>query len=355
MSIVSKLQPFVDRGELAGAVTLVADRERILDLSAVGFADIASKAPMAADTLFWIASQSKPITATALMMLVDEKLVALDDPAEKYLPGFQDLWVVEERADERQVLVRPRETVTVRHLLAHTSGLAFASALESPKLDQLPLWARVAGYPLSPLLHQPGSKYQYSNEGTNTVGRIVEVVTGTPFEDFLQERLFEPLGMTDTTFWPNAEQISRLAKSYRYVPETGNLEEIQIGQLQYPLGDRRNRYAVPAGGLFSTAADAGRFCRMILCGGELDGTRYVSQDAVARMTRKQTGNLPDNYGLCWAVGDGWFGHGGAYATDMTIDTAVGLVTVYLVQHNGFPGDGAKARGVFMDAAKAECG
>src|SRR5262249_53558646 len=133
------LQPFVDRGELAGAVTLVADRERVLSLEAVGFSDVAAGRPMRTDALFWIASQSKPMTAAALMMLVDEGKVGLDDPVTRHLPEFKDQWLAADRDADHVLLRRPARPVTVRHLLSHTSGLPFKSALEEPTLDRFEL------------------------------------------------------------------------------------------------------------------------------------------------------------------------------------------------------------------------
>ncbi len=119
----------------------------------------------------------------------------------------------------------------------------------------LPLKDAVRSYAADPLIYQPGTDYKYSNEGINTAARIIEVVTGMPYERFMQERLFDPLGMKDTTFWPNAEQIGRLAQTYKLDPQTKNLVEVPIDQLTYPLNDRLHRYPMPAGGLFSTAED----------------------------------------------------------------------------------------------------
>ena len=176
-----------------------------------------------------------------------------------------------------------------------------------------------------------------------------------PYEEFLTKRLFEPLGMKDTTFWPNPEQISRLAKSYKPDKDKTNLEAITVGQLRYPLDDR-SRHPMPAGGLFSTATDVARFCQMVLSGGEFRDKRLLSESSVAAMTSKQTGDaLKDGYGLGFSVGGGTFGHGGAFATGMTIDPKRGLITVYLVQHAGFPGEGGKSQGAFQNAAREQFG
>jgi CubicO group peptidase (beta-lactamase class C family) len=354
-SIVAALQPFVDKDSLAGAVTLVADKDRILSLDAVGFADVEARKPMKTDALFWIASQSKPITAVALMMLVDEGKVKPDDPAENYLPELKALRVMGKKGENPASLEKPKHPPTVRQLLSHTSGMPFSSAKETPTLDGLSLEDAVKSYATTPLLYEPGTDYRYSNAGINTAGRIIEVVSGMPYETFLDKRLFGPLGMKDTTFWPDESQVARLAKSYKPNASKTGLEPTTIGQLRYPLSDRK-RHPMPAGGLFSTARDVGRFCQMMLNKGEFQGKRYLSEAAVKEMTSKQTGDaLKDNYGLGWAVEGGGFGHGGAFATNMWVDTRRGLITVWQVQHAGFPGDGNNSYRAFREAAEEQFG
>jgi CubicO group peptidase (beta-lactamase class C family) len=349
------LHPFVERHTLAGAVTLVASKDKILSHEAVGFMDIAAQAPMRRDAVFWIASQSKSITATAFMMLVDEGKVGVDDPVEKYLPEFKGLMVAAEQDENHVLLRKPAHPITVKNVLSHTSGMRFSSPLEKPTLDMLPLRDAVRSYAMMPLQHEPDTKYQYSNAGINTAARILEVVSGIPYEEFMQKRLFDPLGMKDTTFWPNAEQVGRLAKAYKPNAAKDGLEETTIGQLTYPLPERR-RQPMPAGGLFSTAADVARFCQMVLNGGELDGRRYLSENAVKIMTTKQTAEaLKDGYGLGWSTGGASFGHGGALSTNMSIDSKRGLITVWLVQHAGFPGDGGKSQGAWKQAVDQQFG
>src|SRR5436309_1585728 len=155
-SIVAALQPFVDSHSLAGAVILVADKDKVRGLEAVGFADVAAGQPMRPDALFWIASQSKAITATALMMLVDEGKVKLDEPVATYLPEFKDLWLAVEQDEGHVRLVRPKHPITVRNILSHTSGMAFKSAMEQPTLDLLPLRDAVRSYAMTPLQFEPG-------------------------------------------------------------------------------------------------------------------------------------------------------------------------------------------------------
>jgi CubicO group peptidase (beta-lactamase class C family) len=355
-SLGRALQPFVDDHSLAGAVVLVATRDQVLALEAVGWADVAAKQAMKTDALFWIASQSKPMTAAALMMLVDEGKVKLDDPVEKYLPEFKGQMVIVERDAEHVLLRPPAHPITVREVLSHTSGLPFASPMEQPTLDGLPLRDAVRSHAMRPLEFAPGTKYQYSNAGINTAGRIIEVVSGLPYEQFMSERLFQPLGMKDTTFWPDSAQVERLAKSYRPNSAKTDLEETTVTQLRYPLTDRRNRYPMPAGGLFSTAADTARFCQMILNGGTFAGRRLLTEDAVREMTRKQTGpDIKDGYGLGFSTGTDGCGHGGAYATNMTIDRQRGLILVWMVQHAGYPGKGNQSQDAFKQAALAQYG
>jgi CubicO group peptidase (beta-lactamase class C family) len=351
----SVLEPFVRRHVLAGAVTLVASRDRILSHEAVGFLDVAARTPMRPDALFWIASQSKPMTAAAFMMLVDEGKVSLDDPVEKYLPEFKGLMVAVEQDEGHVLLRKPAHPITTRNVLSHTSGMRFSSPVEKPTLDMLPLQTAVRSYAMMPLQYEPDTKYQYSNAGINTAARILEVVSGMPYEDFMQKRLFEPLGMKDTTFWPSPEQLGRLAKSYKPNAAKDDLEETSIGQLTYPLSDRR-RQPMPAGGLFSTAQDVARFCQMVLSGGEHGGRRLLSESAVKQMTTKQTAEtLKEGYGLGWSTGAGTFGHGGAYSTNMSIDSKRNLITVFMVQHSGFPGDGNKGQGAWKQAAEQQFG
>ena len=362
------LQPFIDRHELAGAVTLVATGGKVLSLEAAGYADIGSKKPMTTDAVFWIASMSKPIAATALMLLVDEGRVGLDDPVEKYLPGFSPQ-IMRANSDETHVALEPpRQPITVRQLLNHTNGIPNILPIETT-LDHLPLALRVQSYSLAPLAFEPGTEYAYSTAGINTAGRIVEVVSGVDYAAFLQRRLFDPLQMRDTTFWPDEAQVARLAKAYQPSDTGVDLVETSIRYLRSPLSDREHRYAVPGGGLFSTASDLAKFCQMFLNDGNVGQRRILSHAALAEMTRRQEsieiweaakqkiapGNLsPNGYdgmGLGWGTrASGAYGHGGAYSTAMLIDRPHGLILIWLVQHNGFPGNGGKSRAAFETAA-----
>ena len=349
--IADALKPFVEKEELAGAVALVANKDKVLALEAVGYANRATQQPMKTDALFWIASQTKPITGTALMLLVDEGKLTLDDAVEKFLPEFKGQQVQTTNAAGEVVLKAPQHPITVREILNHTSGLPFKSKVEEPTLDILPLRSAVRSYAAAPLGSEPGTKYLYSNCGINTAGRLIEVISGMSYEAFMDARLFQPLGMKDTTFWPTKEQLARLATPHKPNAAKTGLETNAIVYLRYPLDDRTKRFPMPGGGLFSTASDVAKFCQMVLNGGELNGKRYLSAQAVKEMTSRQTpAGMKENYGVGWATGP-TFGHGGALATNMNIDPARGLVFVWLVQHSGFPGEGGKAQGAFRKTAE----
>lgn len=332
------LTPFVDHQVISGAVTLVANKTEILDLETVGYADLESRKPMAHDTLFWIASMTKPMTATALMMLVEEGKVDVNDPVEKYLPEFKGQMVLVEKDEDHALLKKPSHPILIREILSHTSGLLKRCPMDLPKANQLPLGHLVRTYTLSPLESDPGTNYDYSNPGLNTVGRIIEVVSGMPYELFMAQRIFKPLGMKDTTFFPTEEQLSRLATSYRVTSKPRGLESTDIGPLTYPLTNPL-RHALPAGGLFSTAADLSKFGQMILTGETIDGHPVLNEKMIHIMTSKQTPPVvPNSYGFGWSVGLGndrkAFGHGGAYRTYFYIDPKAELIGVFLTQREG---------------------
>jgi CubicO group peptidase (beta-lactamase class C family) len=371
---VSKdLQPFVEKESLAGAVLAVAGPDKILAIETVGYADRENKKPMQADSLFWIASMSKPMTAAGLMILVDEKKVDLDAPVEKYLPEFKSQMMLLYSDNDDVLLRRPKRAPIVRDLLRHTSGMPFKSDLEDPTLDRFALRDGVRSYVMTPLQYEPGTRHVYSNAGINTAGRIIEVVSKMPYEEFMEKRLLAPLGMKDTTYWPNEEQLKRLAKSYRPNKDNNGLTETTIGQLQYPLSDHK-RQPMPAGGYFSTAADVAAFGQMILRGGKTaDGKQLISEASIREMTSTQTGDIINKgkgeggYGLGLSttkmskgesgpVVSGACGHGGAYSTNLWINPETKLVTVFMVQHAGFPNDeGGKIRRTFEQAAAKEFG
>jgi CubicO group peptidase (beta-lactamase class C family) len=295
---------------------------------------------MKEDAVFWIASMTKPLVGTAIMMLQEEGKLSVEDPVGKHLPELAHL----KTADQAE------HPVTIRQLLTHTSGLAEATSDEAVAARTLAdLIPRFAARPLQ---FVPGSKWAYCQSGINTAARIVEVVSGKSFPEFLQQRLFDPLGMKDSTFYLTPAQLPRLAKSYLRTPE-GELKPTEIRLLQGKRPTDRDRYPAANGGLFSTAKDYSLFLRMVLNDGKLNGKRYLKPESVRQMTTVQSGELktgftPGNgWGLGWCVvrepqgvsrtlGKGSFGHGGAYGTQAWVDPERKLAHVIMVQRANFP-------------------
>jgi CubicO group peptidase (beta-lactamase class C family) len=360
------VQRFVDDQVIAGAVTLVAHEGRTVSLEAVGQADLDSQKPMRPNQLFWIASMTKPMTAVCVLLLQDEGKLSVDDPVEKHLPEFKDLWLVEERAKDRLVLKRPARVITIKDLLTHTSGLG---NMETPR-PTATLAELVGGYAKLPLQFEPGSRWQYSNPGINTLGRLVEVVSGMPFAEFMDQRLFRPLGMNQTTFWPTPAQQKRIATSYQPASSGKGLEPTEVTFLRgAPLEDR-NRTPYPAGGLYSTAEDVAKFYQMMLDGGVARGKRLLSASAVRQLTTTQTGDIKTGFteGMSWGLGfqvvkepqgvtamlsPGTFGHGGAYGTQSWADPRTKTIYVLMIQRARLGNsDGSDLRKAFQAAAAA---
>jgi CubicO group peptidase (beta-lactamase class C family) len=359
-AVHEKMANFVTAREIAGAVTLVARRDRVVHLDAVGWADVGEQKPMRPDTIFWIASMTKPVTGAAVMLMVDEGKLSIDDPVEKHIPELGKLKLSDGTPAK----------ITIRHLLTHTSGMGEARGEESRGIKTLEEIVKV--YAQKPVQFTPGSKWQYCQSSINTAARVVEVVSGQSFPEFLEKRLFGPLGMKDTTFYLTDEQLPRLAKSYRTTKEKG-LEATENFLLAGKRPTDRDRFPAANGGLFSTAPDYARFCQMVLRGGELDGRRYLKPDSVTTMTTVQSGDVttgftPGNgWGLGWcvirkpqgvtaALSAGACGHGGAYGTQAWIDPKNNAAYILMVQRANFPNsDASDVRGAFQQAAAAALG
>ena len=344
------VEPFVGDNGVAGAVTVVADKDKILQLDVFGYANIEDKVPMSADTPIWIASQSKPITAVAVMMLVDEGKLDLDKPITDYLPELKELRVGIKQENGNILLVPVENPITLRLLLSHKSGMEWVPPLQQKhKIDVLPFSKAITTCVMTPLKSQPGTDHSYSNMSINIAATAVERVSGMSFEDFLEKRLFDPLGMKDTTFWPTPEQMKKLAIIYRKDKESGKLVPVPNGQLTYPLEDRKIRYPEAAGGLFSTPNDLVKFYQMLLGKGEYGGVRFIKPESVAEIAKKQLG-FPHDYGLGAATKDGVFGHGGACGTDSKVDTNLNLTYLWFVQEQGIPESG-KAKEAFFKVVR----
>lgn len=365
--VPAAVQPFVDQGEIAGAVMLVADQDQVLHLSAIGVSDLATGRKQQTGDIFWIASMTKPIAAVAVAMLVDDGRLSFDDPLEKYLPEFRDQWLVQEQSADRRTLVRPARPITLRDVLTHTSGMG-----EYPVTA--PHWSLAEMTKIAarePLRFPPGSRWGYSTAGIDAVGRVVEVVSGRDFADFLEQRLLRPLGMKDTTWWITAAQEKRRARTYRLDAATGKLVETPIFYMYGGAVTDHARPPLGGAGLFSTAADVARFYQMMLHQGMANGRRILKPGTVAELTRKQTGDLKARPGMPWGLGfcviedpaqmegnrhftPGTFGHGGAFGTQSWADPATGLVYVFMIQRDKIPNnpDNSPMRRAYQDAVAA---
>jgi CubicO group peptidase (beta-lactamase class C family) len=360
--LTAAMEEMIAKQEIAGAVTSVINRNDVLHLDTTGYADIASKRAMRPDTLFWIASMTKPVTGVAVLMLQDEGKLTVGDPVAKYLPEFSKL---------KTPSGKPAN-LTITQILTHTSGLGEASGAEAQKAktlaDLVPIWLA------APMQYEPGERWKYTQSGINAASRVVEVVSGMTFDAFLQKRLFDPLGMKSTTFYPTDEQRGRLATAYAKNKETGALEPVA------PRADfgPRDRPPQGNGGLYSTAPDYARFARMLLNGGTLDGRRYLSSAAMTLLTTPQTGDLPTGFfqtdtfgnrganygwgiatcilrtphdGVAAMLSPGTYGHGGAWGTQAWIDPAKNVAYVLMVQRSNFPNsDASDVRRAFQQAA-----
>ena len=360
------LQQLVNSNEIPGAVALVATKDRVLHLSAVGHSDLATGRKLKPDDVFWIASMSKPMTSVAVAMLADDGRLSFNDPVEKYLPEFRDMWVAGEQTAQQRVLVKAARPITLRDLMTHTSGLGEYRVTD-------PHWtlaAMVKVLAREPLRFQPGTRWSYSTAGMDTLGRVVEVASGMPYDKFLQTRLFDPLGMKDTTFWISPSQKKRFVTPV--ISRAGKLEPTPIFYMYDGAVTDHERPPLGGAGLFSTAEDVRKFYQMMLNHGTFNGHQILKPETVAEMTRKQTGDLRARPGMPWGLGfciiedptqmesnktltPGTFGHGGAFGTQSWADPTRGIIYVLMISRDKLqptPDDSAMRRAYQQAVATA---
>lgn len=364
--IPARMAAFVTRGRAAGIVTLVAHRGRVVNLSAVGVQDLESQTPMRTDTIFQVASMTKPVTAVGIMILVEDGLLALSDPVEKHLPAFADIQLAEKKeGEEVESVKQPARKITIRDLLTHTSGMGggYPPGLADlfNKRDRT-LAEAAAAFPQRRLEFEPGTRWGYSNMGIATLGRIIEVIAGQSYEEFIAARIFQPLGMTDSHFFVPESKHPRIAAVYK-------LEGDKLARAEVDLYRAGAKYPAPEAGLYSTAPDLFRFYQMMLNGGVFNNQRILSRHAVELMTRVHTGELPAGFapgvgfGLGWSVvrnvegmfrlnSIGTYGHGGLWRTYGFIDPQKELVGVILLQRVSSDGDLADEISAFVALVSA---
>ncbi len=354
------MRRYVDEQKIAGIVTLVARRGKIVHFEQVGMANIEAGQPMAADTIFRIYSMTKPITSVAVLMLLEEGHFRLADPVADYLSAFKAIKVLERLPEGGERLVDAERPITIHHLLTHTAGLSYGwDELETTDAQYQALWHELDTNPAFtlqewletlakiPLLFQPGTRYGYSM-ATDVLGGLVQAVSGIPFDEFLRERIFAALGMDDTAFDAPPEKLSRFAANY------GPREESGLKVIDAP---QSSRYAQPTrhpsggGGLVSTTGDYLRFAQMLLNRGELDGVRLLGRKTVELMT---TNALPagvylnndptrgasfglgvsllEDVGKVQQLGSvGNYGWGGAANTNFWVDPKEELIGIIMLQ------------------------
>jgi len=337
-----QMQQYVDDGKISGAVMLLARHGEIVLLEAVGLRDLVSRERMRTDTIFQVQSMTKPITAVATMILVEDGLLELNDPVEMYLSEFQGQTLTTSSAKdlegEAEQMGRP---ITIRDLLTHTSGMAHGHHAYQTAPDVESLSEVVALNARQPLEFQPGATHQYSNYGFESLGRVIEVVSGMTYDKYVQQRVLEPLGMKDSFFSPSLEQCARVASIYQL--EDGILKELNGPPCQ-PFS-----YPNPAGGMFSIAEDMFSFYQMMLDRGLGNDVRILSPASVETMTAPHVvlppGSPVSGYGLGWwvvlePVGTyglplqpcGSYGHAGYWGSIGWVNPDAGIVGVFLIHH-----------------------
>lgn len=355
-AVKARMQEFVDKGDIAGAVFQYSCAGKAFGPEAVGYQDSPAKKAMRIDSIFQIMSMTKPITAVGIMMLVEEGKVSILDPIEKHLPEFKGV----NRNKEGRAPV-------VRDLLTHTSGMIANPPASIPdlytKMDRT-LSEAVTLYAQHPLDFEPGTKWQYSNPGIAVLGRIIEVQSGKSYEQFLQERVFQPLGMKDTHFFLPESKRDRLAfvharegNAFQYSPATilgGDSRQFRKGA----------KYPAPEFGLYSTAADLSAFYQAMLNG------KLLKPDSMRVMTEIHTKGIKAGWGTGNGFGLGWeivqdpigtltlhsigtYTHGGAFGTFGFVDPVKKLTGVWLVQQSG-GGNASMARDAFLQMANSRC-
>jgi CubicO group peptidase (beta-lactamase class C family) len=360
--IATTVQRDIDEKRIAGMVTLVIRHGQVAWFDAQGSADREAGKPMQKDSIFRICSMSKPITSVAVMILYEEGRFLLEDPVSNYLPEFKNMKVLVKPATGYPYTIPASREITIRDLLRHTSGLTYPWNADLGKAyddagvgDGLSQYDGTIGDDIKrlatvPLLFSPGERFEYSLS-MDVLGRLVEVVSGMPFDQFLKTRVFDPLGMKDTSFFPPADKVARIATAYTYYdgkglarfPDGPIVEGTEHYTADYPYNGPKKLFSGGAG-LCSTAMDYARFCEMMLNGGKLGDVRILSRKSVELMSHDQLGKIDHDfaYGLGFGVNGakqpmdeigtvGSFNWGGFYYTSFEIDPKEDMVIVSMAQ------------------------
>jgi len=347
--------------QIAGAVTMVVRHGKVAWLKPQGFLDREAGKPMPADALFRICSMTKPITSVAVMMLYEEGRFQLEDPISKFIPEFKNPKVLVKPATGAPYSIPATREITIRDLLRHTSGLTYPWNLDLGKMYEDAHVASgllqydgtiadsVKALAAQPLLFNPGDKFEYSL-GVDVLGRLVEVVSGMPLDQFFRTRIFEPLGMRDTSFYPPEDKLGRFAVAYSYFegkgltrfPDQPIVEGAFSYSADYPYRGPKKLFSGGAG-LVSTAEDYARFCQMFLDNGMANGKQLLSRKSIELMTHDQLGTIGTfgfglGFGIDGAKGPleelgsvGSYAWGGFFYTGFVIDPKEQMIVIFMAQ------------------------
>jgi CubicO group peptidase (beta-lactamase class C family) len=350
------LQKFVDSGELPGAISILY-KDGVQETACVGYSDVAKKRPIKLDDPYMQCSQTKGFCGVTIAILVEEGKLNLDDPVSKYLPEFGTLWVETPGTNGTRILTKAKNTLTVRMVMNHTGGFPF----ELPNFHQMGGWSRrmplrsvAATAAAQPLKFEPGTKVQYSNVGIDIGATVVEAITGKRWETFLKERVFDPLGMKNSGFWPTAAQLAHQIELYDVKGGTPAKRRSDNPAMQRPYGDDRV-FSSAGAGLWTTAEDQLKFYTMLMnLGMGANGVRILKEETVKSILAVSTrpkGMGGYSLGLSAPETDGedqWFGHGGAWGTNCMVNWHRRQLKLWAVQLNGGPRPWDKARSAAAD-------
>lgn len=341
------LQPYVDSGELAGAIS-VFYKDGVQETCCIGYADVAAKRPIKMDNAFMQCSQTKGFCGVTIAKLVEEGKISLDDPVSKYLPEFKELWVQEYDKDGVRILRRAKNVLTVRMVLNHTGGFPFEA---SAKRNDVRGGGWSGGAPIrqiasvaaaSPIMFEPGTRELYSNTGIDIGAAVVEAVTGMKWENYLKQEVLDPLGMKSTWFWPTDKQIENKIEMYICKANAPAEWREEMPWQQRPYNDS-HVFASAGAGLWTTAADQLKFYKMLMNLGMGDnGVRILKEEtvksilAVSTRPEKMSGY---SLGLQAPVKDteeSWFGHGGAWGTNCMVNWHKKQLKLWVIQCGGGP-------------------
>lgn len=355
------LKSYVDKGQVAGQVAIVLRNGRVVYSTANGWQNKEADIPMSEDSIFRIASQTKALVSTGIMILHERGQLDISHPLSRYIPEWENMQVAIPENNGSYRLEEARRPITIRHLLTHTGGVSYGSGPAQEQWEEAgfqgwyfanknePILSSIKQMAALPLDQHPGEEYIYGYN-TDILGAVIEVASGKDLNTFLREELFEPLGMSDTHFFLPQEKADRLAVVYEAAPSGGvqaiSATDGMLSQGQYLEGSGPNRSYSGGAGLLSTANDYARFLQMTLNGGELDGERILSRKTIELMTTDHLGDIPFRSGQGFGLGffvvtdlgergvlgsEGEYGWGGAYHTTYWVDPEEELVVVYLTQ------------------------